>query len=643
MPIKIYSVESRKGGVGKTTIALNLAKALKGKGQPVLLLDCDITGTSISEPAQNSPFWSADTNVLKDNAGKPYNLIGFFLEKFIRGMGDVGQYLPFNRLLRDKINVIGSDIYRVPSQAHVDSRLLMDELHCYWQKEMIAQIVERFQEVFQNDTVHIVIDNSPGYVGLCQSLHNYMFSLGPETAKFLIVSSIDAQDIQACVSAGKLIKQSIEDRYDIAGYYKSLFERSIIDTNIEERIKHNSNLKKFFLRLSESQGLLDAYIKRKPDVNSYLTLVINKMPRRISEGNVEINFEDVIGAEDIDLFNDITSVDENGFPKTYVNYSELISYQYYLRFIKNTKKKTADEKYWKDRYKSLEEQNQMWHQNNDRIKALSTLSLLYGNLIKSLNERNYQDMASSLDEAWNPSYALDTLKEMISLWTDKLYQIPVEHLSDDIILKLHDWNNDVLRKIRVKPGIDKHRSDISALFAYIESFANYGKERQSVALMLLVSVFLHASAGVISTDKASIADMREFLKLQIIEKGDFGGQRFISKPIFVYNIAVWNTNLLSPLFNELFPDFHRAFCRALLRMIDVHSDFEAVVSAIRLYIPSDNPEELPNQMKEYLNHVIIDKSETYDEHKLLSLKTNNMEMLEVQNLITDLIFSNWSL
>ena len=78
-------------------------------------------------------------------------------------------------------------------------------------------------------------------------------------------------------------------------------------------------------------------------------------------------------------------------------------------------------------------------------------------------------------------------------------------------------------------------------------------------------------------------------------------------------------------------------------MIDVHSDFEVVVSAVRLYVPSDHPEELPNQMKEYLNHVITQKSESYDEQKLLGLKTSSMGMIEVQNVITDTVLSSWSL
>ena len=57
MAYKIYSVESRKGGLGKTTIALNLSKALIDKRYDVLLIDCDITGTSVIEVAGALSFW----------------------------------------------------------------------------------------------------------------------------------------------------------------------------------------------------------------------------------------------------------------------------------------------------------------------------------------------------------------------------------------------------------------------------------------------------------------------------------------------------------------------------------------------------------------------------------------------------------
>lgn len=83
-----FSVESRKGGVGKTTVALNLGRCLLNTGYKVLLLDCDITGTSIAQCCENSVFWEECVNVVKHEKEKevvPVNLLDYFRIFFFDG------------------------------------------------------------------------------------------------------------------------------------------------------------------------------------------------------------------------------------------------------------------------------------------------------------------------------------------------------------------------------------------------------------------------------------------------------------------------------------------------------------------------------------------------------------------------------
>jgi cellulose biosynthesis protein BcsQ len=86
----IVSVESRKGGVGKTTAALCLARLLRQKGYTVLVLDLDITGTDAADIVK-SPFWERDIHIIeKSDEQKEYrgalNLITLFDQYFMAGM-----------------------------------------------------------------------------------------------------------------------------------------------------------------------------------------------------------------------------------------------------------------------------------------------------------------------------------------------------------------------------------------------------------------------------------------------------------------------------------------------------------------------------------------------------------------------------
>ena len=85
----IVSVESRKGGVGKTTAALNLARLFQQRQYAVLFLDVDITGTNAAD-ALDSPFWKDITHVVRHtdkDDHPPANLLHLFQAKFMAGQG----------------------------------------------------------------------------------------------------------------------------------------------------------------------------------------------------------------------------------------------------------------------------------------------------------------------------------------------------------------------------------------------------------------------------------------------------------------------------------------------------------------------------------------------------------------------------
>jgi len=224
----IISVESRKGGVGKTTAALNLARILlEKKKHAVLFLDVDITGTNAVD-FLDSPFWKETCHGVHNAASKPsdsVNLLELFERSFM-----IGRSVPrfFNKkkakevqpddnsllLIPGKINIIGSQIYDLSGSPKKGSdkknssdlicrpSILFDELHAFWFIEFLQNLCKDFLETIRKDNsgrpVAVIIDNSPGYVGIAPAVQEWLTDLGPDKGKFLFVSSLDMQDLRSC-------------------------------------------------------------------------------------------------------------------------------------------------------------------------------------------------------------------------------------------------------------------------------------------------------------------------------------------------------------------------------------------------------------------------------------------------------------
>jgi ATP-binding protein involved in chromosome partitioning len=57
--VPVIAVASGKGGVGKTTVAVNLALALAARGGRTGLIDADLYGPGVPRPAGTGPSWTS--------------------------------------------------------------------------------------------------------------------------------------------------------------------------------------------------------------------------------------------------------------------------------------------------------------------------------------------------------------------------------------------------------------------------------------------------------------------------------------------------------------------------------------------------------------------------------------------------------
>ena len=380
-PYHVISVESRKGGVGKTTAALNLAKLLLERGFQVLFLDIDITGTNVTN-VLDSPFWlnSAKTSQYKmGNNIKPANLLEIFSRHYMSGqtIPSFDTNLPKGKtnhspiaIELDRINVIGSQVFDDENEKELicEPSFLFDKLHAYWFVEFLKGLCSQFvdftkstlKEVKRNqelDKCVIILDNSPGYVGFAPMIQEWLTDYGPDKAKLLMVSSHDKQDLMSCSNTLKHIHNSYSNKLRVAsifyktidskkgtlklcdddrGFVTRLFETSSIagmqnelHFYHQEEVKRLSGNKKETVRPGLIKG---ATYKKAPE--KYLAILLNKVLEELFSSDWKFSFSEVKKNIDEDspmtqlLFNDKRSWQYSRDLRHVVRFDEFIDFQY---------------------------------------------------------------------------------------------------------------------------------------------------------------------------------------------------------------------------------------------------------------------------------------------------------------------------
>ena len=375
----IVSVESRKGGVGKTTGALNLARILlERRKHAVLFLDVDITGTNVTD-CLDSPFWRDICHGVQDaTKGEPHvaNLLAIFQRQFMPGLArpsfiregaeDISTRAGSLAFISDKINIIGSQIYDLEVSSP-DKRgdtcvckpsILFDELHAFWFIEFLQRICETFMEAIKKDEperpVAVIVDNSPGYIGIAPAVQEWLTDIGPDRGKFLTVSSLDKQDLISCGHAIHNLHRLYGCKWHTS---RKLTDATSKNTESHKDLQLTRDEEGFFLRLVEAQSTRrmthkshgrtfsvggdhlsfygtqdaktgEAYLNHP---ERYQGLIVNRVPRFLKRGVYAYDKEQmyaIMHHGGSSVVQDLLGDDRSGYTHWMVSYDEAIEYQF---------------------------------------------------------------------------------------------------------------------------------------------------------------------------------------------------------------------------------------------------------------------------------------------------------------------------
>lgn len=639
-----FSIESRKGGVGKTTIALNLCQMLLKKGYAVLMLDCDITGTSSAEASGNSEFWKDNINVIKytdkdDHKEKPLNLLSIFCKKKSKESpeNDDDDIWKLDNLdfKEDKINIIGSELYE-EKQLIVDPRYLMDEIHSYWVISMLKDLADTFFSQYPNAAV--VIDNSPGYVGFGRAVHEWFTDLGPMKAHFLLVSSIDEQDVKSSIAGAIEIKRLMAGKMRVAGYLDRLKRIGAPDDREESFLKSDSHFDNFFYRLVEN----DDYPFEDCPLSMYAAIIFNKVLPECLEEDSDYRFSDVLAdLEEQDTLKSMSNSPNINSKLLMIPYDPLINTQFFGKHLHYKVIESQD--YWIRRFDKLSKDVMKYQSMNDVVNAAFRLNGYLIRLKTSIDNRGSKSLASSIKTEWLPAYFMNEIRSVI----DRIayYSRP------DTMLNIKDTNrkdiasfNEHLLNILIKEkNISQYSPVLHSFLTYLNTLAGVKKDYRNIQLLITVSLFFNILLN-IHLEEYDGDDYRSFLISEINHSYKNDYLRYVGAYIpFAKNLPI-NVEDYNDIIGTSFDKFYDASCYALVRLIDLNNDYNLLVSVLKKQITSLQKNIIPVKVIDFLDQTIVKKDLPIKKTESLDkIFSDAYSMSIFEEVFHKIIFKNWNL
>ena len=579
---EIYSVESRKGGVGKTTIALNLAKVLARRDYDVLVIDCDITGTPITNAAIHSEFWKKDV-VVSQHDGVPYNLIDYFENDYLRKENTGKIIIAGLDYSKRKIHLVGSEIYDKDGRLIIDPRNLMNDLHSFWFLKMLRDIIEEFEEATAQPNKAVIFDNSPGYVGIGRSVREWMTSECPYQAKFVLVTSLDEQDVDSTISTAREIKRMMGEGKDIQSYVKVLF---------------------------------------------------NRVPAELLEEGSGYEFKATNNEELKGLVETLIPLDKNHYPKNIIKYDTTISGQFIEANLIPTKRYSEAEGDLEGSMRTLEKKIINYESKQDQYTDIGSIDYYYRRFLTELRNSGYVRMSKSLRGELLPNSRLKNLTDAVGRLGNMAH--PEARFQDYSREDLKEAGEDRLYRFIEDRDLREYSPVFVSLFHGIYKVAGFERNEANIFQMFNLNVLLAAFFAYQEEFYHRGNGYRGFLKEEITNKTarKFEEKLFRGNEIMATKQGpVFMDGYISSLIATHFSKFYQGMNTAILGMIDCQRDYELVLMACKDTILQGG-KMLSEDLLKYLKNVVSRKTEEPNKAEYKRLVNEPYEMKRIQSLMT---------
>ena len=611
---------------------MNLGSLLKDRFH-VLVLDIDITGTSISA-IQKSRFWKSETYLLSYHSGDIINLLQYFTRSFLTGE----KRLEFTTsgddrkvLVKDgAVNVIASELYGDDADMLYDPSLLLENLHVYWLTKMIIQICESFSACFSDRKSVIILDNSPGFVGLGKAVHGILTDIGPNRAKFLTVSSLDIQDIESCVKSAYIIHNEYKNKLYGAHYPET--QRG--DEDFYAQVQLSGTTEYEYYKINETEA----------PVSLYQGIIVNKVAKGIVDGRRPYDFDRY---QTTPLSSFYSLLFSDGVKGYLVPFDSVLLTQFYGVYGEEQIPHKKNQSILKQRIATIEGQIRLLEESSpeslpyDLLRRANGLDRTIDTLKGALIACGYEIIAAKFNSDWSP---VSPLRSLI----DVLKKLGVTSESFELYVPKRER---MKKEIQLYKEITAYSSISNEKFFALEWFVS------AVASVACELSFCYSNASARNVRREGddswenerkkwakrvsnslLLWMNNIIELYDSSSGD------IKLPAFILSYHASSSDYLLKTIHGS-DEFVWLTKESISRLMDVPSDMRTLLNTIRsITVNNDGRFSLDVDFVQFLDDKIITKRYDYNQAKaIMSNVLRDSDYMAAFKEVLNRIIINWGI